>query len=127
MKTTESLKAQKHEYHETPCHGGKGPWYYKNLLEGISEKNLIRFIHDDILPPGSEFGVHAHSMGGIRNEEWYICLSGKGMMILDGEEVPFEEGDINVCRNGGSHGIVNNSAEDLRLLVISVRGTMPEE
>ena len=120
MKTTEYLKEQKHVYHEEPCHGGKGPWYFKNMLEGISERNIIQYIHDDILPPGSEFGVHTHTNGPL-DEEWYLCLSGKGTMILDGKSVPFEPGDINVCRNGGSHGIINNGSEDLRFLVIRAR------
>jgi len=118
MKTTENLKAQKHVFHEKPCHGGKGSWYYKDMLDGISERDVIQYIHDDILPPGSEFGVHRHGINGKYDEEWYLCLSGKGTMILDGESVPFEPGDINVCRNGGSHGIVNDGSEDLRFLVI---------
>ena len=121
MKTTETLKAQKHVYNETPCHGGKGPWYFKDMLEGISERDVIQYIHDDILPPGSEFGVHDHGIGGGQAEEWYLCLSGKGTMILDGERVPFEAGDINVCRNGGSHGIINDGDADLRFLVIMAR------
>lgn len=117
MKTTEAAQAKEHAYNETPCHGGKGPWYFKDLLSGISEKNIIRYIHDDILPPGSEFGIHEHT-GNDDIEEWYLCLSGHGTMILDDKRVPFHPGDINVCRNGGSHGIINDSDQDLRFLVI---------
>ena len=117
MKTTDYLKAR-HLYVETPCHGGKGPWYFKDLLDGISERNIIQYIHDDILPPGSEFGIHGHQADGKSDEEWYLCLSGRGTMILDGKAVPFQPGDINVCRNGGSHGIVNDGDQDLRFLVI---------
>lgn len=118
MKTTEYLPAQPHKFKETPCHGGKGSWYIKNLLSGISQSGIIQYIHDDILPPGSEFGVHEHAPDGAEVEEWYLCLSGSGTMILDGESVPFRTGDINVCRNGGSHGIINDGNEDLRFLVI---------
>ena len=32
-------------------------------------------------------------------------------MILNGQEMPFGKGDANVCRNGGSDGIYNNSSE----------------
>lgn len=121
MKTTEHLTAKPHTFRETACHGGKGSWYIKDLLNGISERNIIQFIHDDILPPGSAFGVHDHPVEGAMDEEWYLCLSGKGTMILDGEEVPFQTGDINVCRNGGSHGIYNDGDEDLRFLVIRAK------
>ena len=48
-------------------------------------------------------------------------ISGHGVMILDGKEYPFGEGDVNVCRNGGSHGIYNNSDTDFRFLVIAAR------
>ena len=121
MKTTENLKAKQFKYIEKPCHGGKGPWYFKDMLDGISRKDVIQYIHDDILPPGSEFGIHCHSADGGPDEEWYLCISGKGTMILDGVSVPFEEGDINVCRNGGSHGIINDSDKDLRFLVIRAK------
>lgn len=118
MKTTEFIPARKHMFFEKPCHGGKGSWYYNDMTEFIP-KGLIKYIHDDILPPGSSFGAHDHAADtAITEEEFYICLSGKGMMILDGKEYPFAPGDVTVCRNGGSHGIYNNSSEDLRFLVI---------
>ena len=116
-----SLKVREHAYMESPCHGGKGPWYFKDMLDGISRRDIIQYIHDDILPPGSEFGIHEHASGGGPDEEWYLCLSGRGTMILDGERVPFEPGDINVCRNGGSHGIINDGGQDLRFLVIRAK------
>ncbi len=121
-KTTEMLRAGEHEFNEEPCHGGKGAWYFKDIIQNASEKKIIRYIHDDILPPGSSFGVHSHAReAGCIEEEWYICLSGHGTMILDGKEMPFGEGDANVCRNGGSHGIYNNSRENMRFLVIYAR------
>lgn len=123
MATTEMIKAVPHEFHETPCHGGKGAWYFKDMIANASEKKIIQYIHDDILPAGSSFGIHEHGntiKDGII-EEWYICLSGNGVMILDGHEFPFGEGDVNVCRNGGSHGIYNNSDKDMRFLVIKAK------
>ena len=80
MKTTENLKAKQFKYIEKPCHGGKGPWYFKDMLDGISRKDVIQYIHDDILPPGSEFGIHCHSADDGPDEEWYLCISGKGTM-----------------------------------------------
>lgn len=124
MLTTEMQKAVPYKRRDTPCHGGKGLWNARSLTGLMTETALIRFIHDDVLPPGSSIGDHTHaaSENGELFEEWYLCLSGRGMMILDGREVPFEEGDINVCRGGGSHGVYNNSDEDLRILVICAKG-----
>ena len=121
MKTTEFLPARNHERHTEPCHGGSGPWYFKDLLAGLTDKGVIQYIHDDILPPGSSFGCHAHGAQD-HSEEWYLCLSGHGTMILDGCEYPFGPGDANVCRGGGSHGLRNDGPEDLRFLVIYARG-----
>ncbi len=120
MSATQFFKNKPHIFNAEPCHGGKGAWKFKNMIDGPAERGIIRFIHDDILPPGSAFGTHEHG-GETIDEEWYIGISGHGVMILDGKEYPFGEGDVNVCRNGGSHGIYNNSDTDFRFLVIAAR------
>jgi mannose-6-phosphate isomerase-like protein (cupin superfamily) len=51
-------------------------------------------------------------------EEWYYCVSGRGVMHLDGVDYDFVPGDICVCRSNGVHGLVNNTDEDLRIIVI---------
>ena len=41
------------------CHGGKGSIDCTEILVGENSKSIkIRFIHDDILPPGTSVGVH---------------------------------------------------------------------
>ena len=42
-------------------------------------------------------------------------------MQLDGEEFQMTVGDISVCLANGSHGIINNSEEDLRIIVFVAR------
>jgi len=120
MKTTEFVKAKKHEFHQEPCHGGKGAWHFKDYIDSVNKENaIIQFIHDDILPAGSAFGVHDHRISENQLfEEWYICLSGHGTMTLDGKPHPFSEGDVTVCRGGGSHGLENTGDTDMRVIVI---------
>ena len=121
MKTTEFIDNKTMEYGEREkCHDGIGIYKIKDLIGKMSKENrqYIKFIHDDIIPPGSTFGNHMHK-SDKPVEEWYYCLSGKGLMHLDGAEHDFLPGDICVCRANGTHGLVNASKdEDLRIIVI---------
>ena len=101
------------------CHDGNGPFYIRDLIAplGEGERQFIKYIHEDIIPPGSDFGYHTHT-DERPSEEWYLCLEGNGIMELDGEEIPMKPGDISMCRSNGSHGIRNEGHGDLRILVI---------
>ena len=77
----------------------------------------MKFIHDDIIPPGSSFGYHQHKSDGPV-EEFYFCISGHGVMTLDGREYDMGPGDISVCRANGSHGVRNTGKDDMRIIVI---------
>lgn len=102
------------------CHDGVGPFQIRDIIGGVPEedrqKGFLKFLHDDVIPPKSTFGLHRHE--GAPQEEWYYCLSGEGVMLLGDAEIPMHPGDISVCRTGGSHGIRNDSDEDLHILVI---------
>ena len=99
------------------CHDGLGTIGWTGVLEG---KDLagrrLRFVHDDVLPPGTSIGVHRH--GG--DEEYYYILSGQGVMTLDGVRHEVSQGDITGVFPGGEHGLENTGNTDLRVLVISV-------
>ena len=117
MKTTELLRSPVPRVF-SECHGGKGEFVYKDNLEALSQEDklCIKLINDNVIPPNSSFGIHEHD--GHWFEEWYYCISGKGIMHLDGKDIEMEPGDIAVCRAGGSHGITNNGSEDLHILVV---------
>lgn len=119
MRTTELIPGGELEYHAEPCHGGVGPWYFRDLIAGAEKETFgMRFIHRDKLPAGSAFGVHFHPDKTEEViEEWYLCLSGHGVMTLDGKDYPFGPGDVTVCRNGGSHGLRNDGDEEMEFLV----------
>ncbi len=114
MDTTQFIKKSKPTV-EQACHGGEGSFIFGDLI-AKADKLFIKFIHDDIILPHSSFGCHKHLGPDI--EEWYYCVSGSGIIQLDGKEMPFEPGDICVCRGGGNHGLINNTDEDLRIFVV---------
>ena len=106
-----------HESKIDKCHGGTGSIIFKEVISHDETKfDALNFIHDDIVPPGVSIGEHEHTA----DEEYYLIISGKGKMILDGEEFEIEAGDITAVYPGSSHGLVNNSDSDLRIIVISV-------
>ena len=55
--------------------------------------------------PGAEQPRHRHDT----SEQIWICVSGSGILLLaDGREEPFEEGDVVRFADGDIHGVKNN-------------------
>jgi mannose-6-phosphate isomerase-like protein (cupin superfamily) len=99
------------------CHGGEGTLDWIRVLDGEDTKGRhLNFMHDDILPPGTSIGVHRHE----HDTEYYFVVSGEGVMTLDDERLDVQPGDITAVYPGGSHGLENNTRQDLRILVVSV-------
>ena len=97
------------------CHGGVGDLECTVVLTGDDTQDpSLKFCHDDILLPGASIGDHLHTSG----QEYYLILSGKGIMTLDGREYPVEAGDIGAVYAGGTHGLRNTGDESLRFLVM---------
>ncbi len=96
------------------CHGGKGTVDWTEVLnEADLPGRTLKFIHDDILPPGASVGAHHHD-----DEEYYYILSGEGEMALNGQTHKVTAGDITAVFPGGSHALINTGASDLRFIVI---------
>lgn len=118
MKTTAFVNHQGQDcLHLEKCHDGEGPFKLRDIISSLPEKQFIKFIHDDIIPPGSSFGLHQHK-SEVPVEEWYFCISGHGVMTLDGRDHEMGPGDISVCYANGSHSVKNTGTEELRILVI---------
>lgn len=101
------------------CHDGNGAIAWVGVLDGESPGgNRLRFIHDDILPPGTSIGIHRHTS----DQEYYYIVSGRGIMTLDGREYEVAAGDVTAVFPGGSHGLENRSDSDIRVIVINVDG-----
>jgi len=118
MEKTKFIAHKDHELQTTPCHGGEGLWYFRDMMWAVDRKDrlFIKYIHSDIIPPGSSFGYHQHD--APPEEEWYICISGHGVMTLDGKDYDMGPGDISVCYGNGFHALKNTGNEDIRLVVI---------
>jgi mannose-6-phosphate isomerase-like protein (cupin superfamily) len=62
--------------------------------------------------PGAKTAGHRHPA----TEEIYHVLSGRGRMLLGGEEFGIEAGDTVRIDPGVRHGLVNDGGEDLVIL-----------
>ncbi|MEI6499587.1 MAG: cupin domain-containing protein [Armatimonadota bacterium] len=110
----------------------------RNIYEMPSKENQVRggdgtcneaaaFTRDELktkllgigmttLHPGSSVGVHPHE----DNEEVYLILSGQGIATIDGREQRVRPGDVMVNHPGCSHGLKNDSDEELRIFAFAV-------
>ncbi len=100
----------------SPAHEWKGnilnrrPW-----LDGNMETNWVR-IGKCVLPPGTSIGYHQHTA----TEEIYYVMSGTGRMTVNDTTWDVRPGDAIPCTLHDSHGIYNNSHEDLDIFVLIV-------
>ena len=72
------------------------------------------------LPPGAGIGVHAHES----NEEVYFIIDGDGVYTdSDGKDYPVAKGDFTLCRQGETHGLLNNGAHPLVYAAVIVESS----
>ena len=64
--------------------------------------------------PGDSIGDHLHT----GNNEIYYVLSGSADYNDNGTTVKIEAGDVTVCNDGESHGLVNTGSEPLHLIAL---------
>ncbi|MCW3031972.1 MAG: Cupin 2 conserved barrel domain protein [Solirubrobacterales bacterium] len=64
------------------------------------------------IPPGGATTAHYHRL----SEELYLVVSGRGRLILDGEERELEEGDCALIPPGATHKLHNSGSEPLRIV-----------
>ena len=102
--------------HQESSHGGSGPVALYEIWQAAEFHSSVDFFDRVVIPPGSCIGYHRHGS----NEEMYILLQGEGLMTIDGKEVRVAQGDMILNPAGGMHGLVNNSQQDIDLLVIQV-------
>ncbi|MBP9758870.1 cupin domain-containing protein [Candidatus Dojkabacteria bacterium] len=61
------------------------------------------------LQPLEEIGVEVH----VDNDQFFRFESGKGKVIIDGNEYEVTDGDAVVIPAGAKHNIINTSSEEL--------------
>ena len=97
-------------------HGGTGAVDLYEIWGNSDFRSNVDFIDRLVVPPGSTVGFHKHG----KNEEMYIVLEGTGLMKIENEEIAVVKGDMILNPMSGRHGLVNNSSEDIDLLVVQV-------
>ncbi len=78
------------------------------------------YVNMDYVKPGAEsVKYHSHS----KQEEFFLIISGKGILRINGEELSIKKGDV-ISKPSGkdiSHQFINNSLEILQILDIGTR------
>jgi quercetin dioxygenase-like cupin family protein len=64
--------------------------------------------------PGQSHTLHAHK--GM--DKMYYVVSGRGVFLLEGRELPMQAGDLLVAPEGVPHGVKNTGHERLLLLAV---------
>ncbi|MDR2661791.1 MAG: cupin domain-containing protein [Treponema sp.] len=95
--------------------GGEGTVSLVHLVECETEKN-IRMLAELTLPPGASIGDHRHD----GETEYFLVLSGGGMVNDNGEEKAVKPGDTIITGNGAFHGVKNTGTEPLVMHAVIV-------
>jgi len=95
--------------------GGEGKTELVHLVDCENEKN-IRMLAELTLKPGCSIGSHSHEA----ETEYFVMLSGEGVVNDNGTEKPVKAGDVVVTGNGASHSLRNNGSVPLVLHAIIV-------
>ena len=95
------------------CHNGVGDVLFREIFKEDNFQSNLEFLHETIIKPNSTIGYHLH----LCNEEIYYVISGTGLMMVDGEMRRVVSGDAVITHSGSSHGLINDSDSDLKILV----------
>jgi mannose-6-phosphate isomerase-like protein (cupin superfamily) len=96
--------------------GGAGTCNEAAVFTRAELKTRLLGIGMTTIHAGSSIGVHPHD----DNEEVYLVLAGEGVATIDGREVRVSPGDVMVNHPGCSHGLRNDSSDELRIFAFAV-------
>ena len=94
---------------------GNGITTITHLVNCENEKN-VRLIAEITLPPGASIGEHCHD----KETEYYLILSGNGLVNDNGKEIEVKTGDSIITGGGASHSIANNGDTPLVFTAVIV-------
>ena len=83
----------------------------------VNENGLAgkgRLFNIGTLKPGCAVGNHKHS----GEMEIYYILEGEGLYNDNGVESTVKAGDVTVCNDGESHGLLNTGSTDLKMVAL---------
>ncbi|HKX75235.1 MAG TPA: cupin domain-containing protein [Acidimicrobiia bacterium] len=82
------------------------------LIDTLSAGSDQLLVGWTVLPPGARHERHRHPHA----DEFFIVLSGQGVIYTDGEDEPATTGDVIFTRRGNWHGFNNTGDEDVTLV-----------
>jgi uncharacterized cupin superfamily protein len=92
----------------------------KTVLVGDAIGSEKIYVNIDYVKPGAEsVKYHSHS----KQEEFFLIISGKGKLRIDGEEILISAGSV-ISKPAGkdiAHQFINNSSEILQILDVGTR------
>lgn len=92
---------------------------YRQVLHTTNLSQLVLMS----LKPGEEIGMETHKDG----DQFIRIDSGKGKVILDGDERSIKDGSAMIIAAGTEHNIINTSkTEDLKLYAVYTPPEHPE-
>jgi mannose-6-phosphate isomerase-like protein (cupin superfamily) len=96
-------------------HGGDGVIRVRAFFKGQSCTGVNFHVWE--LAPGVSEGNHVHA-GDDNYEETYYFLQGRGVLWIEGEDVPVQAGDAVLVPPDVDHGFRNTGDEPLRLVLL---------
>jgi len=88
-----------------------GKTFKKDLLKELHAQGL-HGVFGLVVPGGQGGDYHYHERG----EHIIVIMSGEGMEIVEGGEIPVKAGDVLYIPAGEKHTIMNRSERELRYL-----------
>lgn len=97
--------------------GGDGDVFFHDWLLPEEAYEHGRVFSKLVIPAGSSIGPHEHH----GEFEAFYVLEGTAT-VTDGDVVvEIHEGDMNLCAEGGRHGVKNNTDKDLVLMALIMK------
>jgi quercetin dioxygenase-like cupin family protein len=107
---------------EPSPHDGRGEVLVLRAYEHADPGPRVDLIHLVVVPPGSTLGRHRHG----DDVEWYLVVGGTGTMHVDGRDIRVRRGDVVINRPFGEHGLANDSAGELCVVVFKISPGSPD-
>lgn len=99
---------------ERSMFGGPGLGRALQILNEGEFAEKGRLFNHVTLAPGCAVGKHAHH----GEFEVYYILKGQGTYDDNGTECTVVAGDVTICPDGESHGLLNSGSEDLEFIAL---------
>ena len=108
-----------------PIHDGDGAVSVRRLFRGLTTTGLNLHVWE--LPPGGSEGRHTHRATDPSDafEEVYYVLSGRGVIELEGGDIPLEQDDAVLVPVDVDHGLRCVGDAPLRILLAFAHPVRP--